>query len=81
MSVEISRINKYGTFTKRQDVHLNNGDVVKVSIWLNDAIVDTGRTVRLKGGNVLVRYDGEKWIEEDVPQDDDISRYIAGQVA
>jgi len=81
MSIEISRINKYGKFTKRQDVHLNNGDVVRVAIWLNDAIVDTGRTVRLKGGNVLVRYDGEKWIEEEVPQDDDISRYFVGQVA
>jgi hypothetical protein len=84
MSIEISRINKYGKFTKHQDVHLNNGDIARVAIWLNDAAIGTGRTVRLKGGNVVVRYDGEKWTEEEVPQDEDdedITRYIAGQVA
>lgn len=63
MSVDISCTRKCGTYTKYQDVHLNNGRVAKVAIRLDQQGVLTGRTVYLNGGNVNVVYDGEKWIE------------------
>ena len=62
MSVDVRRC-KYGYITGYQSVHLINGDIAKVALMLSTDNLSTGRTARLKGGNVNVVHDGQRWVE------------------